>query len=216
MRKLAAVALAATAVGGAGVLAQQSAPAESPTPPAKAVPEKQSAGPQMSGPGEENDAGESLTSAGTAASAAGAALQQITSGERPARPGIAGAPPQAILAFARARGDARLLEDEYGDPLIEAIADGRPYDITFYDCRGHSDCQSVMLRAGFAGNGHSEADMAAWNRAQRFGKAYLDAAGNPIVELDVNLTGGVTAANLEDTFDRWTRTLDAFAGHVGY
>lgn len=191
MRKLAA-AVAASAVLGAVVANAQQTPPE-PLPRA-AVPEKESAPAELYGPG-----------------------QTVAMSGKPVRAGeIVGADPRAILAAARARGDARLLADSYGDPLIEAVAGGRPYDITFYECSENRDCRSIMLRAAFRAKGQTAAEMADWNRGQRFGKAYLDAEGNPIVEMNVNLAGGVTMGNLQSTFDRWQAAIDAFAGHVGY
>jgi hypothetical protein len=46
-----------------------------------------------------------------------------------------------------------------------------------------------------------------WNRDYRFGKAYVDAEGDVILEWDVNLWGGVSPANLDDTFDWWRTVL---------
>lgn len=35
-----------------------------------------------------------------------------------------------------------------------------------------------------------------WNRSKRFSRTYLDAKGDPCLELDLNLDGGVTRSNL--------------------
>lgn len=98
----------------------------------------------------------------------------------------------------------------------ETTAGERPYTVAFFECTRNRDCQSVMFRAGFRAKGQTPAEMADWNRDQRFGKAYLDQAGNPIVEFNVNLAGGVSQANLVDSVDRWQAVLSAFAEHVGY
>ena len=100
--------------------------------------------------------------------------------------------------------------------MIEAITGKHPYTVAFFDCTQNRDCQSVMFRAGFRASGQTAEQMADWNREQRFGKAYLDEAGNPVVEFNVNLAGGVTRANLPDSVDRWQAVLAAFAEHVGY
>ena len=55
--------------------------------------------------------------------------------------------------------------------------------------------------------------MNAWNRDRRFGKAYIDADGDIAIEMDVNLWGGVTPKNLDDTFDWWRIVLER-AGEV--
>lgn len=199
----------------------QTAPAASPQPVARVIPEKDSESAQLM---DVTPARKPAASAAAAGAEGGVTpppkpsdpLPVAGAASAPVRDGFSDADPQALLSVARSLGEARLLADEYGDPLIEARAGGRPYDITFYDCTANRDCQSFMLRAGFAARGQTEAEMAGWNRSQRFGKAYLDEAGNPVVELDVNMAGGVTRANIEDTFDRWQLTLNKFAGHVGY
>ncbi len=232
MRSFGAAALAAAALCAGAAAAQQSTPAPSPKPAAgaepapspspspkpaagataaqQAMPTKQSADAQMSGPAETE-----------------LETQTPLPAEKPATPdsaaaaGAAGAivpdaDPDAILALAKAGGDARLVADEYGDPLIEAIAGKHPYTVAFFDCSQNRDCQSVMFRAGFRASGQSAGQMADWNREQRFGKAYLDEVGNPVVEFNVNLAGGVTRANLANSVDRWQAVLAGFAEQVGY
>lgn len=192
----AAALIAATACAGPA-WAQQTSPAPDPKPAEDSMPPKQSEDAQMSGPAESTPGGivEPLPRSGAI---------------------VRGADPGAILALAGAGGDARLVTDDVGDPLIEAIAGNRPYTIAFFECTQNRDCQSVMFRAGFRSKGQTPGQMADWNREQRFGKAYLDAAGNPVVEFNVNLTGGVSRANLADSVDRWQAVLAGFAEHVGY
>jgi hypothetical protein len=58
--------------------------------------------------------------------------------------------------------------------------------------------------------------MADWNREKRFGKAYLDQDGDATVEMNVNLHGGVSLANLEATIDWWRLILDEFADEFDF
>jgi hypothetical protein len=37
-----------------------------------------------------------------------------------------------------------------------------------------------------------------WNRSTRFGRAYVDVSGDPVIELDLLLSGGVTAQTIKD------------------
>jgi len=37
-----------------------------------------------------------------------------------------------------------------------------------------------------------------WNRGARFGRAYVDDSGDPVVELDLLLAGGVTAQTIKE------------------
>ena len=52
--------------------------------------------------------------------------------------------------------------------------------------------------------------MNAWNLGKRFTKAYTDGKGDPAIEMDVNLAGGVTRRNLEETFSLWTFSMGKF------
>ena len=45
-------------------------------------------------------------------------------------------------------------------------------------------------------------------------KAYLDDVKDPVVEMDVNLFGGVSTRNLEDTIDWWQLVLADFKLNV--
>ncbi|PID81718.1 hypothetical protein CSA17_02175 [bacterium DOLJORAL78_65_58] len=38
----------------------------------------------------------------------------------------------------------------------------------------------------------------AWNRSKRYSRSYLDEEGNPVLELDLDLEGGITHARLLD------------------
>jgi len=44
--------------------------------------------------------------------------------------------------------------------------------------------------------------------------AYLDDENDPIIELPVNLEKGVSAENLEETFDYWRIVLGSFVTEV--
>ena len=55
-----------------------------------------------------------------------------------------------------------------------------------------------------------------WNRSKRFSRAYLDADGDAVVEMDLNLRGGVTRDNIEANFSNWRLILDQFTAHIGF
>ena len=47
-------------------------------------------------------------------------------------------------------------------------------------------------------------------QTKRFAKAYLDDQNDPVIEMDVNLQGGVSRKNLEETFDLWIYSMGKF------
>lgn len=49
-----------------------------------------------------------------------------------------------------------------------------------------------------------------WNREMHFSKVYLDREGDPVLEMDVDLTGGVTEARIRDSIETFADSLAAF------
>lgn len=119
--------------------------------------------------------------------------------------------PQAVLAIASRFGPATLTTDSVGDPMIDGTMDPYTYVVFFYGCKENRDCTTLMFQTRFVGSGETAEEMAEWNRTQRFASAYLDAGGSPTIEMDANLFGGVTEANLDDTFDWWRVVMQTFA-----
>lgn len=107
--------------------------------------------------------------------------------------------------------------DSYGDPRIRSIVDDTRFSVYFYDC-GDGPCRSLQFTAIFDGPGsHSLALVNDWNREYRFGKAYLDVAGDPVIEMDINLAeDGVGRRNFNEVLDGWTILLSDFRNHINW
>ena len=144
-----------------------------------------------------------------------AALSIFISGQAVSQELIDGRDPQAILNIARGYGSATLSTDSQGDPKIEGRIGGKEYLVLFYDCTDNRDCRAIQLWAWFNTKNYTHANMAEWNQNERFGKAYLDTDGDPNIEWEVNLFGGVTHKNLDDNFDWWRLVLEKFGKFVG-
>lgn len=127
---------------------------------------------------------------------------------------IDGKDPDAVLNVARGYGSATLTTDSQGDPKIEGRIDGQEYLVLFYDCTDNRDCKAIQLWTWFDHKGYTHADMAAWNQTERFGKAYLDTDGDPNIEWEINLFGGVSSQNLDDNFDWWRVVLEKFGKYI--
>lgn len=124
--------------------------------------------------------------------------------------------PAGVLAIAGGYGDAVLTKDGMGDPMVEGSIGGKEYLLYFYDCSENRNCKSLMFSASWEVEEEPDVTrMADWNREKRFGKAFLDEDGSAVVEMNVNLRGGVTRVNLDDTIDWWRLVLDEFADHIG-
>jgi hypothetical protein len=120
-----------------------------------------------------------------------------------------GSDPGAILEIARGYGSAMLDVDGVGDPKISGRIDGQPYDVFFYGCDdGGLNCNSLQFTTWFGGTRPGPEVLSNWNNENRFGTVYLDRDGDLAIDMDVNLFGGVTRRNLDDTFDWWRVVLD--------
>ena len=53
-----------------------------------------------------------------------------------------------------------------------------------------------------------------WNRTRRFGKGYLDRVGDPVVEFDLDVEGGVAEANVTEFLRRSIRETTRYAIEV--
>lgn len=127
-----------------------------------------------------------------------------------AQSNIDGSSLAAILEVAKGYGSAELEKDSYGDPRIRGRLSGRSYAVYFHGCKGGTNCTSIQFHWGIDVKGVPLSKINEWNRTKRFGKAYLDSKGELNVELDVNMKGGLSKANLDDTFDFWKTVVTTF------
>ena len=112
---------------------------------------------------------------------------------------------------------ARLETDSVGDPMIVSSAGGTDFSIYFYGCTNNRECKSLLFKVGFdLVDGTTLENVNAWNETTLFGRAYLDDEQDPWLEMAVNLDGGVSQANFEDTYDWWEVVLRQFEDHIGF
>ncbi len=123
---------------------------------------------------------------------------------------------RAILSVAKGYGSAKIGRTKKGKPKITGRIGGYKYGVYFYGCnKQNRGCKNIQFAAYFTGaSGLSEEKINDWNRRYRFGKAYLDKDGDPFITLNVNLFGGVSTKNLEDTWDWWRTVVKQFAKFI--
>ncbi len=105
---------------------------------------------------------------------------------------------------------ADLSTDASGDPAIEGRISSTDYAIQFYECENGEFCNSVQFIADTPlPIGKSVEDVNAFNMRWRYVRASI--SENIVrLQMDVNLDGGVTAGNIEDTLDIWRRLVETF------
>lgn len=132
---------------------------------------------------------------------------------------VAASKPETLVKALQASGySAKLEKDGTGDPMIVSAVNGHPFRIIFYGCKANRDCATISFAAGF--DKKSETGLESineWNRKNRFGRAYLDDEGDPIIGMDVDLDdGGMSTALFTDNLQFWTAVTGAFQKHIGW
>ena len=114
--------------------------------------------------------------------------------------------------------EATIGKDNLGAPMISSAHHGTRFKVLFYNCTGERDCATIQFHAGYdLGTGISLEKINAWNSSQRFGRAYLDKEGDPILEMDVDLDdGGLSHLLFIDNIEFWASVLGKFERHIGY
>lgn len=108
--------------------------------------------------------------------------------------------------------------DKVGDPMITSGVNGSTFQVYFYNCTDHKNCATVQFRSGYSLKQRVSLErINEFNRSQRFGRAYLDKEGDPILEMDVDLDdGGLSQALFIDNVEFWETVLSKFEKHIGY
>lgn len=108
-------------------------------------------------------------------------------------------------------------QEDNGNPVLVGKLDGSEYRVYFYGCDSGNGCDSIQFSTGYNLNdGMTLESVNEWNRGKRFAKVYLDDDMDPWMEMDINLDGGVTRRNMQDTMDYWRLLMNAFEDHIGW
>ncbi len=97
-----------------------------------------------------------------------------------------------------------------GDPTINGRISETDYSIQFYECENGEFCNSIQFLADTPVPPNMTMEKVnAFNMRWRYVRASI--TSNVVrLQMDVNLDGGVTAGNIEDTLDIWRRLLETF------
>jgi hypothetical protein len=150
--------------------------------------------------------------------ASGAEAQGVKKSPSDAPALITGSSFDAIVAALEARGfKVELSKDKDGDPQIESTDDDEPFSLRFYGCKKGSDCDSIDFISGWdLADGTTSDVIEAWNEDRLWGRAFLDSDDDPWIDFAVNLKGGVTVENFNDTVSWWWSILHDFEDHIGW
>ena len=83
----------------------------------------------------------------------------------------------------------------------------------------HTHCELIQFDAGFQYNKDSDrptlAQINDWNE-YHLGKAGIDSDGNPYINLEVNIVGGLTHDNMIDNINWWKQMLVEYTDYIGW
>lgn len=136
------------------------------------------------------------------------------SGPAAAQDVVSAAEPQRVLEVVQAFGQATLSKSRGGDPQIQGQIGRIPVWIDFFNCEQSQNCRYVIFSTAFRNTVATADSINRWNLNAKFGRASIDPRGNATLEMPVNLFGGVTRSNFDDTVEWWSVIAENFRDYV--
>jgi hypothetical protein len=125
--------------------------------------------------------------------------------------------PETIKAIVESQGwPATVVAKEGDDPYIESNRNGLKFLVLFMNCDEGRNCKTLQYYMGFSDAKDVTLDrLNQWNKEKRFARAYKDDAGDPVLEMDVDLDfQGIPRENVGETFNTWASLMDSFREYV--
>lgn len=140
---------------------------------------------------------------------------------------FAAAPAQAELVNAKNPGKIKEIVESQGwpatliskagdDPYIESNRNGLKFLVLFMNCEDNKDCKTLQYYMGFSDAKDVTIEkLNSWNKDKRFARAYRDDAGDPVLEMDVDLDfAGIPRENVGETLNTWASLMDSYREYV--
>jgi hypothetical protein len=122
-----------------------------------------------------------------------------------------------VAALEKAGFEVEVDKTDSGAPRISSTSKEQPFSVHFYGCTNGMDCGYIQFLNGWnMKNGVTAVQIEQWNTDQVWGQAFRDDEKDPWVGVTVNLRGGVSVANFDDTVEWWARVLQDFQDHIGW
>jgi hypothetical protein len=118
-------------------------------------------------------------------------------------------PDTIMRAMDKAGLKPKLSTDNSGDPMIESDEASYHFDVYFYGCERHKNCDSLRFEVAFRKEPDNTLELAnKWNAGKRFLQASVKPDGKLVVSYDVATIGGLTERNMADVLDWWKSQLE--------
>lgn len=127
-----------------------------------------------------------------------------------------GVTPQEMEALLKAWSYRYERVEEKGEVYFRLQLAGLKAVLYLLDCQ-KGRCESLQLYAGFTMDDPPSLERVnEWNQKRRFSRAYLDEDGDPVLEADLDLAGGVADEAIRAFLDLFEASLRAFAAWIGW
>ena len=105
--------------------------------------------------------------------------------------------------------------DSVDDPMIRSKtrATGLTFNVMFYGCNKTEFCKSIQF--SWSGRGVSLSKLNEVVSKRRYIKGYIDDSGSTVLRMDINVDGGVSGTNLQDSLQTWERVLPKAIDELG-
>ena len=109
------------------------------------------------------------------------------------------------------------IEGEGADRFISSGSSGYNFGVFFYGCNdAGEECKTVQFYAAFTPTKKPTLkQMNEYAMNHRWGRVYIDAEGDPVIEMDVDLEdGGMSPELFKDNIEYWAAVMNAYAEWV--
>lgn len=153
------------------------------------------------------DQGDSMLQALLAALAAASLSAQAAPGK------VSLTDPNSLVAALQKAGYKAKLTVKEGKPEIESSAAGATFYLYFQNCEGAEGCEDVMVQSAYDldKNAVTLEAINAFNKDNRWARAYLDDENDPVLEMDLIFAGKqLDEGTFIDSVKAWDDVLGRF------
>ena len=121
-----------------------------------------------------------------------------------------------IVSLLQAKGyKAELIQGKETE-YIRTADSGVPITILFMNCaKGKRSCTTIQFYTGFSEIDTTHQRINDWNMNHRWGRAYIDRTGDPVIEMDVDMDfGGISSDLFYDNLNTFVATIPQFKAHL--
>jgi hypothetical protein len=123
-----------------------------------------------------------------------------------------GMTPESLTAVLKGMGFSTDIAGEGDNRRVRFFPDESLESLsTFYF---FSDGEAIQYYHAWTGQNVKAADLNAWNRGFRFSRAYIDSDGDPVLELDLDLAGGICEERIKDFIRTCTASYKKFKSEI--